>query len=46
MSVERKCKACGELENIRLNFGDNVEAEIAFHNESFYCNDCLEDKMN
>ena len=33
MSIQRKCKVCGKLEPIRINFGDNVIAEIEFHSE-------------
>ena len=40
MSLERRCKACGELEPIRINFGDDWEAEMAFHKEEYECRYC------
>lgn len=33
MSVSRRCPNCFQKENVRANFGDNVEAERAFHAE-------------
>ena len=39
MSVERICK-CGTTEGIRLNFGNDREAEREFHSKKFVCFEC------
>ena len=43
MSLERQCKVCGGLEPIRLNFGDNIEAEREFHSREYICSFCKKD---
>jgi len=35
MSVHRVCQICYQKEDIRLNFGDNHEAETKFHRQSW-----------
>ncbi len=44
MSMERRCKLCGELEKIRFNFGDDREAERKFHETPYICNYCKDIK--
>ena len=41
MSIERFCHKCGYMEDIRVNFGDDYEAERIWH-ESFKCPKCDE----
>ena len=36
MSIERTCRTCGELEDIRFNFGDDREAEREFHAKDYF----------
>lgn len=40
MSIERSCRTCGELENIRFNFGNDWEAERKFHAQDYFCPEC------
>ena len=44
MSVERRC-ACGKLEEIRFNFGDDYEAEAAFHAKPYTCPECFQNEQ-
>ena len=39
MSMTRLCKVCGQEEDIRINFGDEVDAERAFHSMPYFCSD-------
>ena len=43
MSTERICK-CGEPEHLRLNFGDDYEAEKEFHSKEYICFECQENE--
>lgn len=39
--MERMCRNCGAIENMRVNFGDNLEAEREFHQEDWHdCENC------
>lgn len=41
MSVERMCRHCGAIENLRANFGQNWEAEVEFHKQDWHdCENC------
>ena len=40
MSAERKCEFCSNTEGIRVNFGNNIEAEKNFHAEEWVCDAC------
>lgn len=42
--MERKCKKCGTIEGIRLNFGNNDEAEKEFHSQDWCDCDTDNDK--
>lgn len=33
MSIPRTCSICGAEEQIRVNFGDNLDEELAFHRQ-------------
>ena len=45
MSIERKCRTCGYGEGIRYSF-TNIEDEIAFHKQDFFCKDCIDNEMD
>ena len=44
MSMNRQCRDCDELEDIRFNFGDDREAEREFHSQTYLCQECLENE--
>ena len=41
MSIEARCNICGELSGLRLNFGQDREAEQEYH-ENYLCIVCKE----
>ena len=41
MSIERICRTCGEPEDIRYNFGNDLEAEREFHSKDYFCSSCV-----
>ena len=43
MSQTRICK-CGEPEGIKLNFGDDHEAEKEFHSRKYMCFECQQNE--
>ena len=46
MSLEARCKVCGEWSGLRVNFGLNCEIERNFHRE-YKCKKCKnESKQN
>ena len=38
--MERLCIGCKNPEDVRINFGDNTEAEREFHSKQYICMEC------
>ena len=46
MSMNRICRTCGQEEDIRINFGGDVEAEREFHSKDYFCMECRANDMD